>query len=156
MSGCGPGAPIDVHENGCKPIARSRANQALCELNALLVESGTADVPVAVDAAPSVVHLPRSVALMLREILANFATGNPVAVMPTDAELTTQQAADLLNVSRPYLVKLLDAGELAYRKVGTHRRVRMNDLREYQSRQALASKHAADELTELSQGLGLY
>jgi excisionase family DNA binding protein len=136
--------------------ARSRANQALRELNALLVESDTADVPVVVDVASNVVHLPRSIAMILREVLANFAAGNRVSVVPTHAELTTQQAADLLSVSRPYLVKLLDEGELAYRKVGTHRRIRTGDLREYQHKQAVASKRATDELTELSQDLELY
>lgn len=139
-----------------EPVVQACANQALCELNALLAEPDAVDVPVVIDAAPNVVHLPRSIALILREILANFAAGNPVSVVATHAELTTQQAADLLNVSRPYLVKLLDEGELAHRKVGTHRRVRMDDLREYQHKQALASKRAVDELTELSQDLGLY
>lgn len=94
--------------------------------------------------------------MILREVLVSFATGTPVAVLPTHAELTTQQAADLLNVSRPYVIKLLDAGELAHRKVGTHRRIRIDDLQAYQRAQALASRRAADELTELSQNLGLY
>lgn len=142
----------DLH----KPVAPLRAGQALGELDALLAERGPADVPVAVSGAPDVVHLPREVAMILREVLVSFATGTPVAVLPTHAELTTQQAADLLNVSRPYVIKLLDAGELAHRKVGTHRRIRIDDLQAYQRAQALASRRAADELTELSQNLGLY
>jgi excisionase family DNA binding protein len=117
---------------------------------------GSADVPVVVDDASDAIHLPRSIAMILREILANFAAGTPVSVVSTHAELTTQQAADLLNVSRPYLVKLLDEGDLAYRMVGTHRRVRTEDLLEYRHRQTLASKRAADDLTELSQDLDLY
>lgn len=139
-----------------EPVAPSRAGQALGELDALLAEHGPADVPVAVSGAPDVVHLPHDIAMILREVLVSFATGTPVAVLPTHAELTTQQAADLLNVSRPYVIKLLDAGELAHRKVGTHRRIRIDDLQAYQRAQALAGKRAADELTELSQNLGLY
>jgi excisionase family DNA binding protein len=139
-----------------QPVAPARADQALRELDAVLAGLGTTDVPAVVDDASDAIHLPRSIVMILREILANFAAGIPVSVVPTYAELTTQQAADLLNVSRPYLVKLLDEGDLAYRMVGTHRRIRMDDLQEYRHKQTLASKRAADDLTELSQDLDLY
>jgi len=66
------------------------------------------------------------------------------------------KAAEFLNVSRPYLIGLLEAGEIPYRMVGTHRRVRFEDLREYRRRDDLKHRQAADELTQLSEELGLY
>ena len=78
------------------------------------------------------------------------------AIVPDSAELTTQQAADFLNVSRPYLIGLLEADEIPYRKVGTHRRIRFEDLREYRRRDDLKRRRAADGLTQLSEELGLY
>lgn len=100
--------------------------------------------------------VPRSAAVLLAQILATLANGEGVQVMPDTAELTTQQAADFLNVSRPHLIKLLETGEITYRRVGTHRRIRFPDLREYKRRDDLTRRKAADELTQLTQDLGLY
>lgn len=100
--------------------------------------------------------VPREAAVLLAQVLGYLANGEDVHILPDSAELSTQRAADLLNVSRPYLIKLLDAGEIPYRLVGTHRRVRYKDLREYRSRDDLKRRQAADELTQLSEELGLY
>jgi len=100
--------------------------------------------------------VPREAAVLLAQVLGYLASGEGVTVMPDAAELTTQQAAEFLNVSRPYLIKLLEAGEIPFRLVGTHRRVRFRDLREYKNRDDLERRHAADELAQLSQDLGLY
>ncbi|MFC7512890.1 helix-turn-helix domain-containing protein [Streptomyces thermocarboxydus] len=75
--------------------------------------------------------------------------------MPVDAVLTTQQAADMLNVSRPYLIGLLESGEIPYKLVGRHRRIRFADLRQYLREDDVRRKEAADELMELDQELGL-
>lgn len=100
--------------------------------------------------------LPASAARLLYEILRELADGHPVTVLPVHAELTTQQAADYLNVSRPYLIKLIDAGQIPCHKVGSHRRIHLQDIADYK-RDFLAKRHAAlDELTALSQELGLY
>lgn len=100
--------------------------------------------------------VPREAAVLLAQILGYLASGEGVNVMPDSAELTTQQAAEFLNVSRPYLIKLLEAEQIPYRRVGTHRRIRFRDLRAYQSKDDLERRRAADELTQLSQELGLY
>ncbi len=100
-------------------------------------------------------EVPRGAVELLARILAHMAAGESVSIMPSHAELTTQQAADLLNVSRPFLIGLLDAGEIEYRTVGTHRRVKAESLRRYMRNDDLRRRQAADELSALNQEMGL-
>jgi excisionase family DNA binding protein len=99
--------------------------------------------------------LPLAAVKLLQRILGEMALGNAVTVMPVRAELTTQQAADLLNVSRPHLIGLLESGEIKHHKVGTHRRVLLKHLLEYKRRSREASEKALQELADLSQELEL-
>ena len=99
------------------------------------------------------VELPTSALRLLVDILAELAAGNAVKVVPVHAELTTQEAADLLNVSRPHLIKLLESGELSYHKTGKHRRVRFADLMDYKTRRDTASEQAMALLAEQAQAL---
>jgi excisionase family DNA binding protein len=87
------------------------------------------------------------------EILGEMADGNDVAIVPTDANLTTQQAADMLNVSRPHLVKLLESGKLPFHKAGRHRRVRCADLLAYKAQRDRASAGAMEALARQAQAL---
>jgi excisionase family DNA binding protein len=99
------------------------------------------------------VELPTSALQLLMDILEALAEGNAVKVVPVHAELTTQEAADLLNVSRPHLIKLLESGELSYHKTGKHRRVRFADLMDYKTRRDTASEQAMALLAEQAQAL---
>ena len=101
------------------------------------------------------VTVPVSAIHMLVDILNQMAQGNAVSLVPIHAELTTQQAADLLNVSRPFLVKQLEAGAIPFYKVGRHRRVRFSDLMAYREQLDQGSADAADELAAGAQDLGL-
>ena len=100
-------------------------------------------------------EMPGPAAELMIRILGKMAAGQGVTVIPMNAELTTQQAADLLNVSRPYLVRLLESGQIEFRKVGTHRRVMAESLYDYKRRALVAQKDAADELSALGQEMGL-
>lgn len=97
------------------------------------------------------VELPTSALCLLVDILAELADGNAVTVVPVQAELTTQEAADMLGVSRPHLVKLLEEGRLPFHKTGKHRRVRFADLMQFKSQRDQASKAAMAELAQRAQ-----
>ncbi len=98
--------------------------------------------------------VPRQAAVLFAQILGFLANGQGVTIAPLNAMLTTQQAADFLNVSRPYLIRLLEEGKIPYQLVGTHRRVPFGELLEYKRRDDQERRQAADELTRLGQELG--
>ncbi len=92
---------------------------------------------------------------LLREIVHALANGQVVTIVAGDRELTTQEAADILNVSRPFLVKLLDEGRIPYVKTGSHRRVRFSDLMDFKANRDAQRRVALDRLTQMSQDMGL-
>jgi excisionase family DNA binding protein len=102
------------------------------------------------------IEVPVRALRMLVDILDNMAAGNAVSLVPIHAELTTQQTADFLNVSRPYVVGLLERGELAHHMVGTHRRVYFRDLMDYKSAQLAKSKVRLAELAREAQEQDFY
>ena len=104
---------------------------------------------------PARVVVPRASLELFVRILGEMAGGNAVTIVPVHAELTTQQAAELLNVSRPFMVKLLEDGHVPFRLVGTRRRVRFEDLARFRQRGDEERKKVMDELTAEAQRLGL-
>ena len=102
------------------------------------------------------VEVPESVVRVLAEVLDHAQRGEHVRVITDDEEITTQQAADLLNVSRPYLVGLVDRGEIPSRKVGTRRRMKLSDVLLYREVDQARRLEAVAALAAEAQNLGLY
>ncbi len=100
--------------------------------------------------------LPEPLYRVLSEAAHQLAAGNGVAILPYGQELTTQQAADLLNVSRPHLVGLLEADAIPFHKVGTHRRVYLKDLLDYKRRRDAERRGALQAMVDEAQELGTY
>jgi excisionase family DNA binding protein len=125
-------------------------------LAAHLRNGDSMELKIPADPSPAgTLKLPVTAARLLVRILEETARGNAVTLIPVHAELTTQEAAEMLNISRPSLIQLLDEGKIEYRKVGTHRRVRFDGLMKYK-RNAEASRRAAlEELAAYDRELGI-
>lgn len=147
-------ALLDQTQEPITPAEASIAKNAAEKL--ALVAKAKQNITVHVDGAANVaVPLPAKVVGMIHEILKAMSNGMPVSIIPHEAELTTKQAADLLNVSRPHICTLVDQGKLAAHKVGSHRRIKYADLVAY-DREAQKGRFAAlAELNREARELGL-
>lgn len=128
------------------------AQQAATAADALM--RGRAVVVSANAAGP--VELPEAAVAVLTDALEHLRRGHPVRVIADDEEVTTQDAANLLNVSRPYVVSLIERQELPCRKVGSRRRLRLADVLTYREIQQARQRDAADALASEAQELGIY
>jgi excisionase family DNA binding protein len=99
--------------------------------------------------------LPATAVRLLLDLLTEMAAGNAITLIPVHAQLTTQQAADVLNVSRPFLVNLLEQGKIPHVKVGTHRRILFEDLMRYKKDIDRERQKALDELIRESEKLNI-
>ena len=99
--------------------------------------------------------LPGHVMQILLDVLSEMSNGNAISLIPHNQEVSTQEAANILNVSRPFLVKLLEGGDIPFHKVGSHRRVKLQDILSYKHRVDEQRNAALDELAELSQSEGM-
>lgn len=136
----------NLPDNEAAVLARTSAE----ELSRLLATKPAADrARVQLDGRDLI--LPRLALALLRDLLTEMAQGNAVTVVPTHAELTTQEAANLLNVSRPHLIKLLEEKRIPFSKTGSHRRIRYQDLRAYKQQQDAESHKLLDELVAEAQ-----
>ncbi len=136
-----------------EPVALPESEDAqIRELNRRL-QLGT---PALVAADGERLGLPDSVYRLLKEIVRNMQLGRAIVLVPENQQLTTQRAADLLGVSRPHLIKIIDAGVLPYHKAGSHRRIYLKDLLAYQKRRDEERKVALDRISKEAFESGLY
>jgi len=138
------------------PITPTEGEQTALGEIARILSVGAAESPILVGLEGQRIELPESVIRVLRQAVHAMARDRAVAVVPIHKQLTTQEAADLLLVSRPYLVKLLDEGEIPSTKTGTHRRVRPDDVMAYAELRDARRLQGLDELAQISQELDLY
>jgi excisionase family DNA binding protein len=124
----------------------ARASEAVAAMGKALTPIGALPLKVSDDGAEIQIELPPSIGQAVLDVLSHIAQGEMVTVVPYGAVLTTQEAADLLNVSRPYLTKLIDAGEIDCYRVGSHRRIKSQDVLAYKERR---NGERADSLREL-------
>lgn len=96
-------------------------------------DNSTENIEILIKDCNETISVPKKAYLLLVEILEQMALGKTITLVPGDSDLSTQQAADILNISRPYMVKLLEQGEIPFTKTGSHRRVRLTDIVEYSS-----------------------
>ena len=112
-------------------------------------------VKIAIQDEKEFMEVPKKAVLLLFSILTNMAEGKSYTLVPSESFLTSQQAADILKVSRPHLVKLLESGEIAYQKVGTHRRIGLKDLMIYDKMIRKNKKEKLDFISQQAQELNL-
>jgi excisionase family DNA binding protein len=136
-----------------EPVALPESEEVqIRELNRML-QLGS---PALVGADGERLELPRVVFRLLKDIVRNMQLGRAIVLIPENQQLTTQRAADLLGVSRPHLIKLLEAGELPHHKAGSHRRIYLKDMAAYQKRRDRERKAALNRIAKEAFESGLY
>lgn len=112
-------------------------------------------IEITLEGSHETVRLPRRAVSLLNTILSNMAAGKSMALILSDTTIGTQEAAEFLEVSRPYIVRLLENGEIPFSKVGTHRRIKISDLVAYQKKMKSTRRKQLNFLTRQAQALNL-
>ncbi len=147
------------HTKAIKTIIPSKKDTSLAELSSRILatqikSTQNPSIQILIEGkAQESVTLPATALRLLVDILVQMAEGNAVSIIPIRAELTTQEAAELLNVSRPHMVSLVESGEIPYRKVGSHRRILAKDVLAYKIKIDDARLKTLAELSEQAQKL---
>jgi excisionase family DNA binding protein len=150
--------PVQIHETAIPTEADARQARESLQQIAQILTNDTSNQSFRMQSEPPLgapIVLPASALRLLKEVLTEMARGHAVAILPLHAELTTQQTADLLQVSRPYLIGLLEERKIPFRLVGQHRRIRLDDLLAYKIRDDEVRSRVADELAADAQELGM-
>lgn len=113
------------------------------------------DIEFTLEKTKTAIKVPFSVFRMLLTILTQMSEGNAVVIMPVHHELTTQEAAEILNVSRPFLIQLLESGKIPFRKVGTRRKILFKDLMTFKKKDDNERSKILDQLSEEAQKLDM-
>jgi excisionase family DNA binding protein len=126
------------------------------QISSVLGKTARADLKLRVEGDDAeVIEVPRAAVRLLSSILTQMAQGNAVTLIPVHAELTTQQAAEILNVSRPFVIGLIESNQLPCRRIGTHRRILLRDLLAYKQKIDAERMRVLDELAKEAQELNL-
>lgn len=147
--------------NSVKKITKSEQKIALSSLKYLSKSQAKAlkrkskTIKLRVGDNEETIEIPLKAMKLFTSIVSNMAEGKAISLLATETELTTQQAADILNVSRPHLVKLLEIGEIPFIKVGSHRRVLLNDVLEYEEKLKKERRSNLNALTKAAQDQNL-
>jgi excisionase family DNA binding protein len=134
--------------------ASSKDTLEIKQLEAMLY--GATSHPKLVGADGKEIPLPEPVYEVLKRAIYAMASGQAISIVPTDHELTTQEAADLLGMSRPYLIRLLEQGKIQFTKTGSHRRIKSHDLMHYKSQRDVIRRQNLRGLTEFLEEEGFY
>jgi excisionase family DNA binding protein len=138
-----------------EPIKAAESEKpALNRIEGVLAKNRGA--PKLIDPDGGEIELPQSVFQVLKQIIHHMMRGRAIFIVPENKELTTQEAAEILCVSRPYFIKLLENGKIPYLKVGSHRRIRFSDLMYYQRKREKEREEGLEEIARLSQETGIY
>ena len=127
----------------------------LKEVSSKLRTVSTPGIKIRINETGEFITIPKKALSLLITILSHMSEGKSITIIPTDSEVSTQQAADMLNISRPHLVKLLENNTIPFKKVGSHRRILLRDLVTYEKSLQRTREEKLKFLSEQAQDLNL-